>query len=177
MIGEKDFKRQQQIMACLSSLPRKMLSVYELDNVPEFILHDMCSEHCFNLIRAAYFVDNPDFNSCKGVAGFCRTEAYNAGGDLWQQPENFSKFMGESPFNQKVRSIVLESILRNKRLYDHVTQKIAPQLGFSNPAWCTWHLKYFNEGFIVFEKGDLADELFDQHFINTLHLLGFCAIR
>jgi len=177
MTGEKNVKRQQEILECLSSLPRKMLSVYDLENIPEFILHDICSETCFNIIRAAYFVDNPDFNSCKGIAGFCHQEAYKNRDHLWQNPEAFSKFMHESHFNQQVRAIELESILKNNRRYEEIVDGLAPTLAFTRPAWCTWHLKHFNEGLIVYEKGDLADELFDQHFINTLHLLGFCALR
>ena len=177
MVGKKDEKRHEHILDCLNSLPRKIMSVYELENVPEFILHDICNENCFNIIRAAYFVDNPDFNSCKGIAGFCRQETYKAHEHMWNDPTSFSKFMQESQFNQQVRTILLESIVRNNRLHEHVVSEIAPKLGFVNPAWCCWHLKHFNDGLIVYEKADTADNAFDQHFINSLYLLGFCAIR
>lgn len=177
MVGINDSKRHEALLDCLSSLPRKIISVCELDNVPEFILHDICNENCFNLHRAAYFVDNPDFNTCKGIAGFCRHESYGAYDQLWHDPVSFSKFMQESPFNQQVREIILESIVRNKLMHEQVIKRIAPQLGFVNPAWCSWHLKHFNDGLIVYEKADLDDTTFDQHFLDTLHVLGFCAIR
>lgn len=176
MVGKKD-DRHKHVLECLSSLPRKILSLYERDDIPEFVLQDICSENCFNIMRAAYFIDNPDFNSCKGVAGFCRDEAYRAHDTMWQDPASFSKFMHESLFNNQVRGVQRESIIRNNHVYDDVIKELAPSLGFVNPAWCNWHLKYYNEGLIVYEKADFADETFDEHFMNTLYVLGFCAIR
>lgn len=177
MVGTNDSKRNEALLECLSSLPRKIIAIHELDNLPEFILHDICSETCFNLHKAAYFVDNPDFNTCKGVAGFCSHEACDVHNQLWQDPASFSAFMQESPFNKQVRAMLLESVVRNKLMHEDVVNRIAQQLGFMHPAWCTWHLKHFNDGLIVYEKADLDDTAFDQHFLNTLHLLGFCAIR
>ena len=42
----------------------------------EFVLHDICNPNCFNLQKAAFLVDNPDFDCLKGVAGFSADEAY-----------------------------------------------------------------------------------------------------
>jgi len=173
---KNDLERYQRVLNCLSSLPRKIISINELDNIPEFILQDICNEHCFNIVRAAYFVDNPDFNQLKGVAGFCREEAYEAE-HMWEEPNAFNKFMESSAFNKFVRDFCIESIEANKHKHDHVVKDLAPQLNFKNPAWCTWDLKHYNHGLIIYEKNDLADEFFDEHFINTLYILGFCAIR
>lgn len=170
-------KRHQRVLQCLSSLPRKIMTVHELDNVPEFVLYDICDENCFNILRAAYFVDNPDFNQLKGVAGFCRDEVQEKGDALWENPEQFSAFMDESPFNRKVREIFIESVKGNNHMHEHIVSEIAPQLNFKNPAWCNWDLKHYNYGLIIYEKANLADDVFDEHFINTLYLLGFCAIR
>jgi len=172
-----DLKRHQRVLSCLSSLPRKIITVHELDNVPEFILQDICNEHCFNIIRAAYFIDNPDFNQLKGVAGFCREEAYEVLDGMWEDPEAFSKFMQESKFNQLVRDLLVESIEGNDHMHEQIVKKIAPTLQFKNPAWCSWDLKHYNHGLIIYEKADLSEDVFDEHFINTLYLLGFCAIH
>jgi len=177
MDHKSDLKRHKHMLHCLTSLPRKIIAVHELDNVPEFVLQDICDESCFNIIRAAYFVDNPDFNHLKGVAGFCRDEAVEAVDDIWEDPESFSKFMDESQFNQKVRNILVESIEANNHKHEQIVDKLAPQLQFENPAWCSWDLKHYNHGLIIYEKADLGDDVFDEHFINTLHLLGFCAIH
>ena len=177
MDSNSNIKRQQQVLQCLSSLPRKIMTIHELENVPEFILQDICDESCFNILRAAYFVDNPDFNQLKGVAGFCRDEAYKKGDTFWNDPDSFSSFMQNSTFNSRVREIVWESIKGNNHIHEHIISEIAPQLGFKNPAWCNWDLKHYNHGLIIYEKADLAEDTFDEHFINTLYLLGFCAIR
>lgn len=174
---KKDFERHRRMLMCLSSLPRKIMAVHQLENVPEFILQDICDESCFNIIRAAYFIDNPDFNHFKGIAGFCREEAYEAADHMWENPEAFSAFMQSSPFNKQVREICIESIEGNNHRHEHIVKDIAPRLQFKNPAWCSWDLKYYNHGFIIYEKANLSDETFDEHFINTLYILGFCAIH
>ena len=55
----------------LADLPKRMVPLYDLEaigNIPEFVLHDLCHEDCFNLKKAAFLVDNPDFDSLQGVA-------------------------------------------------------------------------------------------------------------
>lgn len=172
-----ELHKHRKVLGCLSSLPRKILSAHARDDLSEFILHDLCSESCFNVIRAAYFVDNPDFNCFKGVAGFCQNEAYNAPDAMWADQQAFSKFMQNSDFNRHVRGVQIESIKAAGRSPDFVVNAIASGLGFKNPSWCTWDIKHYNHGLIIYEKGDLAEEVFDQHFINSLCLLGFCAIH
>lgn len=68
--------RHKQVLVCLSCLPHKMLSVHGLSNATEFVLHELCQSSCFNLKKAAYFVDNPDFDRLQGVAGFNKEEEY-----------------------------------------------------------------------------------------------------
>lgn len=177
MDGGNKSTRHEHVLCCLSSLPRKIMAVHELENVPEFVLQDICNENCFNIIRAAYFIDNPDFDQCKGVAGFCQKEAYQAHETMWEHPQAFSQFMQESQFNQQVRALTLASIARNNKKHEQIVHEVAPQLNFINPAWCTWDLKHYNHGLIIYEKADLDDEVVDQHFLNTLYVLGFCAIR
>ena len=63
------------ILDKLCHLPRKILSLHGHDNITELILHELCNEQCFNLEKAAYFIDNPDFDCFKGVAGHCRSQA------------------------------------------------------------------------------------------------------
>ena len=69
-------ERSALVLGNILKIPKKLLSAQHVDNVAEFVLHERSHENCFNLRRAAYFVDNPDFNCLKGIAGFCRKEAY-----------------------------------------------------------------------------------------------------
>ena len=40
MDHKNDFERHRRVLTCLGSLPRKIMAVHELDNVPEFIVDD-----------------------------------------------------------------------------------------------------------------------------------------
>ena len=54
----------------LSHLPKKIVALEGLEHTPSFVLHELCNESAFNLSKAAFFIDNPDFNHFKGIAGF-----------------------------------------------------------------------------------------------------------
>ena len=176
MIAAKDFERYEALLAYLGALPGKMISIHEANNLSAIVLHDICNMPCFGVHKAAYFVDNPEFNTCAGIVGFCKDERCDWC-NAWQDPVIFDRAMQTSAFNQQVRALLLESIVRNKLIHADVVKRVAPQLGFAHPVWHAWHLKHGNDGLLVYEKDDHNDTSFDQHFINTLALLGFCAIH
>ena len=86
-------EKQNTMLRYVSQIPKKMLLLHGKDNVTEFVLHDLCHEHCFDIHRAAYFIDNPDFNFLRGIAGFSRDEAYAKCDAIWHEPEAFSQHM------------------------------------------------------------------------------------
>ena len=59
-MGDEALHSQHNVLNTISRLPRKMLSLKNQENITEFVLHDLCNKKCFNLEKAAYFVDNPD---------------------------------------------------------------------------------------------------------------------
>ena len=89
----------------LSELPQKIVNLHGLENITEFVLHDLCHRSCFNLNKAAYFVDNPDFDCLKGIAGFHHDEVY-PGEDIWFNPQAFSDHMESASFNKKFDSFI-----------------------------------------------------------------------
>lgn len=175
MITQEALIRHNSMLKSLCQLPKKILQVHGADNVTEFVLHELCDEQCFNLTRAAYFVDNPDFNCMKGVAGFSRDQAY-ACKELWNDPVAFSHHMEKSPFNQHVRAMMRHSFRKQQEQPDALAQTIAQELGFNNHAFCSWNMKYDNAGFIVFEKADENDTAINDHAEHGFSLLGFCPI-
>src|SRR5689334_18968556 len=96
-------KKERDILNYLNHLPRKMLKFSQEDNISEFVLHALCCQDCFNVDKAAYFVDNPDFDCLRGIAGFSRSEAYPDSYHIWEKPQQFSSHMRTAPFNQQVR--------------------------------------------------------------------------
>lgn len=167
--------RHHNVLRKLSHLPKRMMSVHGKDNVSEFVLHDLCDTACFALEKAAYFVDNPDFNCFKGVAGYDHSNRYPHEDVYWQQCDDFSCHMQDCNFNRHVRTISRQSHIRNNVPNDAIAYEIARDLAFKNPAVYTWPLKHNNSGLFIYETAEDNQEL-DEHMKNGLELLGFCPI-
>lgn len=174
-MNDKKKKREHEVLLCMTSLPQHMIRHHGIDNMPEFLLHNIAQQGCFNFTKAAYFVDNVDFNHLKGVAGVARHERY--GENHWETPEQFSDYMRQSNFNQKVRTIMRESAdIKNKRP-DRTVKELADLLELQDPGYVMWHIKYDNAGLLVFETEEPSErESFKDHLYNALHLFGFCPI-
>lgn len=157
-------------------LPRKMITLHGNDNISDFVLHELCHEKCFNLKKAAYFIDNPDFNCLRGVAGVSQDEKPLIT-DIWQQPEEFSNHMRLSPFNQKVRSLTRTSAKKVSAEADkELAIDVAHELGINNIGYCSWTGKNENHGILVFEKGSSQEEIDKDELLNGVSLLSFCPI-
>ena len=168
--------KHQKMLGSLSGLPKKVLSIHGLDNATEFVLHELCNQGCFNLHKAAYFIDNPDFNIFKGIAGFSQAEAYSEWHEVWNNPEAFTTFMQQSDFNQKIRKFCIESVQRSQKSYDNLIAEIAAEIGVVDHSYFTWGTKHDNHGVVVYEKNGMDTTLFEEHFLNSLYLLSFCPV-
>lgn len=176
-MDRNELLQHKKLLRCLSCLPKQILSLHSWDNVPEFVLHGLCSKDCFNLYKAAYFIDNPDFDFVKGVAGYSKEEGDLDWNNIWEDPESFSLFTNSLPFNKRVRSFNSNSVKRKDSNYDGLLKKIACDVGFDNPSICTWDMKHYNNGILVYEKvNDENADLFNEYFSDSVHLLSFCPI-
>lgn len=164
-----------QILGLLTSLPKNILSMHGHENVSEFVLHDLCKPECFNLKYAAYFIDNPDFDCCKGIAGFAQEEKYQDD-SVWKNPESFSEFMKRSAFNQKVRKVSRPSYRRCNGCEGEIVKELAGNLGMTNPEFFSWDLKHDNHGIVIFEQVPTNNHQLDDY-LHGLCLLGFCPIH
>lgn len=163
-----------RILNQLNKLPRKMLSIQNYDNATEFVLHELCNKNCFDIGKAAYFVDNPDFDMLKGVAGYSRPEAY-AVDDAWKDPSKFSAHMQSSPFNQKVRNFYHASMRKHHESDDAIVKLIAQEIGLKDPRYYSWDMKHDNHGLFVYEKTCEGEGCVD-YVKDSLCLLGFCPV-
>jgi hypothetical protein len=169
-------EKHNQLLSYLSHLPKKIVALEGSSHTPEFILHELCNENCFNLSKAAFFVDNPDFDYLKGVAGFSMPEAYGGANGIWQEPQEFSEHMSKADFNQRVKSLSLQSLKRTEVLSNETVAQIAKELGFENPAYRFWQMKHDNHGFLVYEYNGSVLPGIEEHLDNSLYLLSFCPI-
>lgn len=168
--------KKNNILNHLSRLPQKILSLHGRGDLTEFVLRDLCHERCFNFKKAAFFVDNPDFNFLKGVAGYSHEENPTVCDKLWEHPEKFMARIQASPFNQKVRDLQLGSLKVQNTSHLEVAQQVAEGLGIKNPLSCLVSMKHGNHGLLVFEKENLSDTSSDELLEHGISLLGFCPI-
>ncbi|MBT3456422.1 hypothetical protein HN446_05135 [bacterium] len=169
----KNKNHHTKLLKCLCDLPKRIVSLQDKDHAPEFILHGLCNEDCFNVLRAAFFIDNPDFNVFRGVAGFCKAEPHAESHHMWEDPIAFTNYMGRSAFNKLVRDFARESIKPGAE--KELQAFLLKNLGFEKPQMHLWPLKHENKGVLVFEhEEDLDWE--EEHFINSLHLLSLCPV-
>lgn len=160
------------ILHRLSTLPKKLLKLQHTQYLSDFLLHELCQD-CFTLSRAAYLVDNPDFNCLQGVSGFWSNEVYAA--DCWQHPNLFIEHMQKAPFNQQVKKYSRCSLKKESLLDQNTINSVAKDLNFVDPAFHNFELKHDNHGIFIFEKPTKCD-LVDKHLEDSLYYFSFCPI-
>jgi hypothetical protein len=172
-------ERHKNILEYLSMLPRKILSLHGHDNVTAMVLYELCNEQCFNIDKAAYFIDNPDFDCLKGIAGHCRSEI-TQDGDIWQDPKNFTVRSKESAFNQKVRTVMHESAYKHKKKEQDAVSRIAQELDLGGHGFYTWPMRHDNHGIFIYERTPTSDEnahAHDTFLPEGVVLLSFCPVN
>ena len=167
--------RIRNITHCLSYLPRMILQLDERDNVTEFILHELCKSDCFNLKRAAYVIDNPDFDCLKGVAGYCKEEMFSSEKNIWDQPDLFSEHMKKASYNNKIRAFSKPSFLKKGESGEAIVQEIASDINFKTPSFYAWPMQHDNQGLLIYEKMD-NDTCDCDYLLEGLCIIGFCPI-
>lgn len=161
--------RHHQVLSRLSVLPKQILALYQDEHVSEYVLHELCNRQCFNMKKAAYFVDNPDFDCFRGVAGYSQDEHAGEG-------QKFSDHLSSCHFNKMVQSVSKTSYKRAKKNEDELLKDLASQLQLKNPRCYTWQLKHDNQGVLICEMASHESDELNDCIQNALHLLGFCSL-
>lgn len=167
--------KQNRLLSYLTQLPAKIIKYYDVDAVPEFVLHDLSHANCFNLSKAAYFVNNPDFDFLKGVAGYAQEEDAFELGSVWENPNDFIQHMKAAPFNKAVRNIADVSWQHAQKPEQEAIANLAQKLGINNHCYCSFDLKHGNHGVLIYQKADGICDL-EQYLNDGVCLLGFCPI-
>ena len=151
------------------------MTLHGIENVTEYVLHSLCDEGCLNLSKAAYFIDNPDFDCLKGIAGFNKEEETYTCDVALNDQNGFAEHMITCAFNKKVRDIAAPSARRAQQDVERTVEFLANKLGFKNPLYHTWEVKHDNHGLLIFER-ECQDQVQCEEFVKGLSLLGFCPI-
>ena len=157
-------------------IPRKMLQLHGDDHLAQYVLHDLAGEQCLNFNKAAYFVDNPDFDCMKGVAGYSRTEACLLPANFWQSQEPFTEALQQSEFNKAVRTLLRASHKKGTYADEKLVKEVAHELGLNKPEYCIWNMKHDNHGVLMYEQADAQDAPSKECVLSGVCLLGFTPI-
>ncbi len=160
----------------LAHLPKKIVALEGIEHTPSFVLHELCGEKAFNLSKAAFFIDNPDFNHFKGVAGYEASTAFGNAEQKWQDPHAFINHIQNTTFNKLVLNSVQASILRDGEIDPFKAQELASKLGIKVPAFRAWEMKHDNFGFLIYEFAGQSLDGVEEHLYNSLYLLNFCPL-
>lgn len=167
--------RRKVLLHTVSKLPKEIIQMHGTENMVEFVLHHLILPECFNLKKAAYFIDNPDFNHCKGLTGITQEQRYNE--NHWGKKEHFTTHMKNSDFNLLVRSLEKESFLKKGFSEDDIIKDLALALKFENPYCKTWKTKYDNNAIFLYETSLTEDQdVLDEHLEDSLYFLNFCPV-
>lgn len=168
--------RHKQLLRCFAYLPQQILSLHEIDNATEFVLHSLCHEGGFNLSKAAYFIDNPDFDCLKGIAGFNSDEEVNTCENVLANREYFDQHIKKCAFSNRVREINESSIKRADNSIEETVKRLAELLKIEDPSHYTLTIKHNNFGLVIYEQKGSEDHTDHQDLLTGLSLLGFCPV-
>lgn len=175
MVHKSSAQNDKKLLTKLSDFSKNVTQHHHLENLSEFVLHDACSIDQFNVSKAAYLVNNPDFSCLKGVVGYHAPESFKKG-DLWMNQKAFTSHMKSSNFNQQVRSIEDKAlILDGQRMDDARIYGLADQLEINDPMYHVWTMKHDNQGVLIFQRPQDFD-MGEEHFLHFLYMLSFCPI-
>lgn len=168
---------QEKLLQHFGNIRKMMIHNHELDNLSEFVLHDLCTGPCFQVNKAAYFINNPDFDLVRGISGYYQQEPNVQVNDIWNNQKQFIAGMQGSTFNKKVRSHNLQgSFERGKNSEKYIIDKLADQLEINNPAYHIWNLKHANHGLLIYEPVVTDVQEVQDHLLDSFYYLGFCPI-
>ena len=165
---------------CLDSvlhIPHKILKYHDVDHLPQLVLHHLGHEKCFDFTKAAYFVDNPDFDHFVGVAGFSKDELSRYHDNLWDDPHIAGASIKKIAFSDQVGNILRASFKKKHIDFhnDKEVKSLGKELGMSNPQFVSWDMKHGNHGLLIFEGRELSDKI-RKVLEQAVAFLGFCPI-
>jgi hypothetical protein len=165
-----------KILQHLGNLRKMIVHNHELENLSEFVLHELCSGPCFHVDKAAYFINNPDFRAIRGITGYTKQVAQDQLYDRWNNQSQFIASMKNSDFNQKVRSCSQENFQKGHASEKSTVQKLAYKLEIENPAYHIWNLKHANQGLLIYESTGDEMKYPHSHLLDSLYYLSFCPV-
>lgn len=167
-------ERELNLWNQLLTIPHYILQNHHLDGLAQLILLHLANPECFALQKAAYLIDNPDFNCLKGVTGTFENEALKFDYTWWQSAEKIlEQTQKASIFHNRVRSLLLPSLKPDAEKSDSI-QQLATFLEFDQqPKICSWPMKNNNRGILLYQPNENLGVPWKQNLLdNAVALLS-----
>ena len=158
----------------LSKLPKKINLFHSSDVLTEGILWEFSHEMCFHLSSIAYFVYNPDFHICKGIAGLLKKDLGDWCSEPWNDMESFEEKTLQSPFNVLVKK-TLFSTHPGQKLAD-IIEKIKEQIDLPHELSYTWNIKHDNIGILLYFPSEQTNTYSNEDIHDAVEFLTFCKL-
>jgi len=168
--------RELELLQHLTHLRKMIVHHHDLENISDFVLHDLCSGPCFDVNKAAYFINNPDFRMLRGITGYNKEEEHVRLHDRWNNQKEFIASIKNSNFNNLVRSKSHDHFEKSTPSQEYAVQKLADDLEIKNPAYHVWNLKHANQGLLIYEAKDDDAHHAQSHVRDALYYLSFCPV-
>jgi hypothetical protein len=168
---------EEPLVQSLMGLPHKILQNHEVEDLAPIVLHELGHDCYFDLDKAIYLVDNPDFDCVKGIAGFSRDECKFHNSDLWQNPNSFSIDMKNAIFHTNLKKFLARSIQKKEPgdvLNSDEICDIGLRFGIKNPSFLNWRMKHGNNGILIFEARIPQMARKKELLMHAGSLLSFC---
>ncbi len=166
-----------KVVHAILQLPHKILSHHDVDDLAQLVLHELGHDAHFGLTKAAYLVDNPEFDCVKGVAGFCKNECGLHRENLWEAPHAFGLDMKDASFHNTMKNFVQDTSVRRREVDIHNPDDLAAlgdRLGLKNPSFVTWNMRHGNHGILLFEEGQVICARRRDLLTHAAALLSLC---
>jgi hypothetical protein len=167
-------ERRLVLLKKLSNIPRNIIQLHDNYNLIEFVLHELCHEDCLNLKKAAYLIDNEDFDCLHGIVGIDKAEPFSHT-NIWQQPNDFSTYMKSLAFNTKVKQLRYKSNKHISKNDSAFFRQLGDDLGMHQYKQCTLPLKYDNKGILLYETMNPHD-IEENDLMSGLSFLSICPV-
>lgn len=164
------------INSILSDLPKKIINNRNHDALASCILYEISKDICLHLENAAYFIYNPDFHLCKGIAGIKKIEINDLINDPWSDIAQFQNVIQNTNYHKSIQSSQFCTLFSKKDL-NIIINEIKKAIGAENEYFFYWQLPNNNIGILVYKSNQKKYDSDEKEYIeNATSLLGFCPI-
>ncbi len=172
-------EQEKHLVKIITHLPHRILQYYDIDGLSQLLLCEIGRDRTFGLTKAAYFVDNPDFDHFMGVAGYCQDECGIDEEDVWDDPHHFLERLAEVEFNNKIKGITETSVHRKHLDLQDKEEilELGRKMGMKNPHYFVWNMKHDNHGVLIYEHDNTVCEWRKSLLENIAAILSLCSVH